>query len=73
MYKYWPIEDMEKGSQNAIVAPVERYGVGVYVDSDPDVSGPDFIIDPADAKGIMIFREFAAKMAEHYKSLQNGR
>lgn len=70
MYEYWPIEDMNKGAQNVIIAPVERYGVQVYVDSDPDCSGPDFIIDPADTEGLKILREFAAKMAEHYKTLR---
>jgi hypothetical protein len=70
MYKYRPIEDMKKGSQFAILAPVKRYGISVYVDSDPDVSGPDFIIDPADTEGLAIFREFAAKINEHYNKLK---
>ena len=58
------------GAQNVIICPIERYGVSVYVDTDPDSCGPDFTIDPADEKGIAIFREFAAKMAAHYKSLK---
>lgn len=57
------------GAERAIVEPVERYGVLVYVDSDPDSCGCDFKIDPLDLEGLKIFREFAAKMAEHYKSL----
>lgn len=71
MYEYWPIGDMVTGAQNAIIAPVERYGVSVYVDSDPDWCEADFIIDPTDTEGIIIFREFAARMAAHYKSLNN--
>lgn len=59
------------GSERAIVEPVERYGINVYVDSDCDWSGSDFMIDPADTEGLKIFREFAAKMAAHYKSLNN--
>lgn len=58
------------GAERAIVEPVERYGVLVYVDSDPDSCGCDFKIDPADTEGIKIFSEFAAKMAEHFKSLK---
>jgi hypothetical protein len=57
------------GAERAIVEPVERYGVQVYVDSDPDIVGCDFKIDPADTKGISLFREFASRMFEHYKSL----
>jgi hypothetical protein len=57
------------GAERAIVEPVERYGVQVYVDSDPDFVGCDFKIDPLDEKGLTIFREFASKMKEHYKSL----
>lgn len=60
---------MIEGAKSVIMAPVERYGISVYVDSDPDWSGPDFIIDSLDAKGIAIAREFFAKMAEHYKTL----
>lgn len=69
MYKCFPIQDNINGAQNVIMAPIEQNGVYVYVDSDPDVSGPDFIIDPTDTKGIEIFREFAARMAAHYKTL----
>jgi hypothetical protein len=57
------------GAEKAITEPVERYGVQVYVDSDPDIVGCDFKIDPADSKGISLFREFASRMAEHYKTL----
>lgn len=46
-----------------------RVGIEVYVGCFTDVSGPSFVIDPADTQGIAIFREFAAKMAAHYKSL----
>ncbi len=58
------------GAERAIVEPMERYGILVYVDQDPDFTSCDFKIDPADNDGITIFREFAAKMAEHYKSLK---
>lgn len=47
-----------------------RVGIEVYVGTFTDVSGPSFVIDPTDAKGIEIFREFAARMAAHYKSLK---
>lgn len=47
-----------------------RVGIEVYVGSFPDVSGPDFIIDSLDEKGIEIFRQFCRQMAEHYKSLK---
>lgn len=59
------------GAQNVIICPIERYGVSVYVDTDPDSCGPDFTIDPADKQGIEIFRDFAAKMAAHYKTLKD--
>jgi hypothetical protein len=58
------------GAERAITEPVERYGVLVYVDSDPDIVGCDFKIDPNDEKGISLFREFASRMVEHYKSLK---
>jgi hypothetical protein len=50
--------------------PIDRYGITVYVDCDPDFVSADIYIDPKDDKGIAIFREFAARMAEHYKSLE---
>lgn len=46
-----------------------RVGIEVYVGVFTDVSGPSFVIDPADTEGIAIFREFATKMAAHYKTL----
>jgi hypothetical protein len=69
MYKYWPLREMIEGAECAVTVPVDRYGINIYVDTDPDWSGPDFIIDPLDEKGIAIFREFAAKMAAHYNTL----
>jgi len=69
MYKFYPIQDMINGAEQAITRPVERYGVKVYVDSDPDIIAPDFAIDPADEKGLEIFRRFCGQMAEHYKTL----
>lgn len=58
-------------AEEAITKPVIRYGVNVYVDSCPDDVAQDFRIDPLDTEGIKIFREFAAKMAAHYKTLNN--
>lgn len=57
-------------AEEAVTKPVERYGVNIYVDSNPDDVAQDFTIDPADTQGIEIFREFAAKMVAHYKSLK---
>lgn len=56
-------------AEEAVTKPIKRYGIAVYVDANPDDVAQDFTIDPADTKGIEIFREFAAKMAEHYKTL----
>lgn len=72
MYNYNPLQDQIIGAEQAVGKPVERYGVRIYVDTDPDFIAADFTIDPADTIGIAIFREFAKQMAEHYKSLQNG-
>jgi hypothetical protein len=69
MYKFSTISDQLKGATAAQTEPVVRYGVLVYVDTDPDTCSSDFYIDPQDEKGITIFREFAGKMAEHYKTL----
>lgn len=71
MYAFYPIQDMITGAERAAAKPVERYGVEVYVDTDPDFIAPDFAIDPADIKGIEIFRSFCLQMAEHYKTLKN--
>lgn len=70
MYKYNPLQDQIIGADHATTKEVARYGVRVFVDTDPDWIAPDFVIDPTDEKGLAIFREFAAKMIEHYKSLQ---
>jgi hypothetical protein len=77
MYEYYPIKDQIVGAEKAVEeikkGPADsdfwRTGVEVYVGSFPDVSGPNFVIDPKDEKGIDIFREFAIKIADHYKSL----
>lgn len=71
MYKYLNLDDQATGAQNATTQKVDRYGVAVYVDSDPDWVGAAFVIDPADEQGLKTFREFAAKMAAHYKSLKD--
>jgi hypothetical protein len=69
MYKFYNIRQLESNAQDATIGKIDRHGVGVYVDTNPDDVSPDFVIDPTDEKGIAIFREFAAKMAEHYKTL----
>lgn len=69
MYKYHPIPQLIKTTEEAMTWPVKAYGVSVYVDTNPDDIAPDIYIDPADAEGLKIFREFASKMAAHYKSL----
>lgn len=58
------------GAECAVKDSVDRYGISVYVDTDPDDIAPDIYIHPADEKGLAIFREFAAKMAAHYKTLK---
>lgn len=70
MYTPDEIQDYANGSLAAATRPVDRPGVFVYMNADPDFAGPDFIIDEHDEQGIAIFREFAAKMAVHYKSLK---
>lgn len=71
MYKYMTIQQLIKSTEEAVTWPVKAHGVSVYVDTDPDDIAPDIYIDPADTQGIAIFREFAAKMALHYKSLKD--
>lgn len=70
MYEYFTISDNYAGASTAVIKQVERYGISIHVDTDSDWCGPDFIIDPADTEGIKIFREFAARMAAHYKTLK---
>jgi hypothetical protein len=72
MYNYNPLQDMITGAEQATTKEVARYGVKVFVDTDPDLIAADFVIDPADETGLVIFREFAQQMVEHYKSLQDG-
>jgi hypothetical protein len=69
MYTYYNINQLQANAQDATIKPVIAIGVSVYVNTNPDDVSPDFIIDPTDTKGITIFREFASKMAEHYKTL----
>lgn len=79
MYQFANIPDMLETVENidnyvthdANKSDFWRAGIEVYVGTYTDVSGPSFVIDPADTKGISIFREFAAKMAAHYKSLNH--
>lgn len=69
MYTHHPIPHMIANIEHIVSYPIERQGVLVYVDADPDFASADFEIDPADAKGLEIFRNFCRDMAEHYKSL----
>lgn len=71
MYKYYPIADLIKTTEQAITWPVRAHGVMVYVDMNPDDIAPDIYIDPADEEGLKLFREFASKMVEHYKSIHH--
>jgi hypothetical protein len=57
-------------AEEAITKSVHRYGVSVYVDTDSDWSGADFVIAPDDQEGLKIFREFAAKISAHYNTLK---
>jgi hypothetical protein len=73
MYKYYHIPDLIKTAEQAITWPVNAHGVLVFVDTNPDDIAPDIYIDPADDGGLKIFREFASKMAAHYKSLNHAK
>jgi hypothetical protein len=69
MYTCNTIPDMITSIEHIVSNPIERQGVLVYVDADPDFASADFQIDPADTKGLEIFRQFCRDMAEHYKHL----
>ncbi len=71
MYEHHSIPLLKASAEIATAAPIVRYGVQVYIDSDPDGSAEDIYIDPNDEAGIAIFRKFASKMAEHYKKLSS--
>lgn len=78
MYEYADIPAMQQRTENiddqlthdTNKSDFWRVGIEVYVGTFTDVSGPSFVIDPHDKKGIEIFRQFCQQMAEHYKSLQ---
>lgn len=70
MYQYTPIDTLITGSEDAAKKNITKYGVQVYVDSVCDMVDSDFYIDPADEKGIEIFRSFCLQMAAHYKTLK---
>jgi hypothetical protein len=72
MYEYYNIRQLELNALAAAQEPVIGLGISVYVNTNPDDIAPDFVIDPLDKKGIAIAREFFAKIAEHYKTLDNG-
>jgi len=69
MYNPYNIQDLHKSADAATAVDIERQGILVFVNGDPDYCAADFFIDPHDKAGIAIFREFAQKMAEHYKNL----
>lgn len=73
MYHHSDIPNLILSTESAITETKRRFGISIYVEGDPDIIGPNIYIDPADEKGIALFREFAAKMVEHYKSLSDGR
>ena len=72
-YQYHDMIIMQKIAEglsvNAHTGDFYRTGIEIYVGSFPDVSGPDLVIDPMDHKGVELFKEFAAKLAEHYKTI----
>lgn len=70
MYEYYDLPALIKTTEEAITWPVKAHGILVYVDCNPDDVSPDIYIDTLDTEGIAIFREFAAKMAAHYKTLK---
>jgi hypothetical protein len=72
MYKYLTLPEIIKTTEAAVTKPIERHGIGVYIDSSPGDVSPDVYIDPLDTKGIAIAREFFAKILEHQKTLDNG-
>lgn len=70
MYTSDDIQDYAARALAAATRPVERHGIMVYMNCDPDFAGADFLIHCKDAAGIKIFREFAAKMAAHYTTFK---
>lgn len=70
MYEHFTIQEQIDGAELVANRLIKRYGVSVYVDSDPDWVSPDFIIDPLDIEGLAIFRKFAGDFAAHLKTLK---
>lgn len=46
-----------------------QYGIEIYVGTDTEVSGPDFVISPDDTDGLKLFRKFCLDMHDHFKKL----
>jgi hypothetical protein len=73
IYQYHDITQMQKVAEglsvNVQIGDFYRTGIEIYVGGFPDVSGPDLVIDPTDHKGVELFKEFAAKLADHYKTV----
>jgi hypothetical protein len=56
------------GAERGSVCDISK-DVMVYIDGEPDFGSYDFMINASDRKGMAIFREFARKMKEHFKTL----
>lgn len=69
MYEYHLIPYLIQSTEAAITKQIERHGIGIYVDCNPDDVSPDIYIDPADTEGIAIVRRCLAEILAHYKSL----
>lgn len=74
-YKYFNMGQLQEVAENLVtnieIGDFYRTGVEIYVGSFPDVSGPDLVIDPCDREGIELFKEFASKLAAHYRTIRN--
>lgn len=70
MYEYIDLAQVKHTTKAAVEKVVDRYGVSIYVECDPDWCGPDIVIDAKDQEGLKLFREFAQKMSMHYETLK---
>jgi hypothetical protein len=77
MYQYYDMDQMQKVAtempsdiEKGAIGDFYRTGIEIYVGSFPDVSGPDLVIDPHDHAAVELFKDFAGKLAEHYKNLK---
>lgn len=76
IYEYHDMVQMQKVAEglavNVHAGDFYRTGIEIYVGSFPDVSGPDLVIDPTDHIGVELFKEFAGKLAKHFKTIQKS-